>query len=174
MVQKKIDISLRDARMDEREAMRAVTLAAYEEYAKIIPAPFWEGYRKNILEAVEEEGLAQHVVAEYAGKIVGSVLLYPPAQSAYGDSVEKGEAVPEMRLLAVDPAMRGHGIGNALTQECIERARRMGAPALGLHTADIMQTAMQMYERMGFVRVPELDFHPTENTTIKGYRLYFA
>jgi hypothetical protein len=49
----------------------------------------------------------------------------------------------------------------------------MGAPALGLHTTDMMQTAMQMYERMGFVRVPELDFHPTENTTIKGYRLYF-
>ncbi len=171
MVQKKIDISIRDARADEREAMRTVTVAAYEEYAKIMPM-FWDGYKKNIMEAIEEEGPAQHIVAEYVGKIVGSVLLYPPAQSAYGDSVEKGEGVPEMRLLAVDPAMRGHGIGNALTRKCVERARRMGAPALGLHTTDMMQTAMQMYERMGFVRVPELDFHPTENTTIKGYRLY--
>ena len=29
----------------------------------------------------------------------------------------------------------------------------------------------QTYERMGFVHAPELDFHPTENTVIKGYRL---
>lgn len=173
MVQKKIDISIRDARADEREAMHTVTVAAYEEYAKIIPPPFWDGYRKNIMEAIEEVGPTQHIVAEYAGKVVGSVLLYPPAQSVYGDNVEKGEAVPEMRLLAVDPAMRGHGIGNALTRECVERARRMGAPALGLHTTDMMQTAMQMYERMGFVRVPELDFHPGANTVVKGYRLYF-
>jgi hypothetical protein len=35
----------------------------------------------------------------------------------------------------------------------------------------MMQTAMQMYERMGFVRAPEFDFRPTENTVIKGYRL---
>ncbi|MBA2681380.1 MAG: GNAT family N-acetyltransferase [Ktedonobacteraceae bacterium] len=173
MVQKKIDISLRDAREGDREAMRTVTLAAYEQYAKVIPPAFWDDYRKNIIETIEE-GPAQRIVAEYAGRVVGSVLLYPPAQSAYGESAEKEAAVPEMRLLAVDPAMRGHGIGNALTWECVERARQMGAPALGLHTADIMQTAMQMYERMGFVRVPELDFHPTENTTIKGYRLYFA
>lgn len=174
MVQKSIDISIRDVRPDEREAMRAVTLAAYEEYAKVIPPAFWEVYQQNIVEAIEDEELAQHIVAEYAGKIVGSVLLYPPTGSAYGDNVEKGAAVPEMRLLAVDPSMRGHGIGGALTRECIQRAQSFGASALGLHTTDMMQTAMQMYERMGFVRVPELDFHPTENTTIKGYRLYFA
>ena len=173
MVQRKIDISIREAREGDRAAAQEVTLAAYEEYAKIMPPPFWEGYKNNIMEAIDEVGSAQHVVAEYAGKIVGSVLLYPPAASAYGASADGGASVPEMRLLAVDPVLRGHGIGNALTRECVQRARQLGAPALGLHTTDMMQTAMQMYERMGFVRVPELDFHPTENTVIKGYRLYF-
>jgi GNAT superfamily N-acetyltransferase len=110
-------------------------------------------------------------VAEYAGKIVGSVLLYPPEASAYGAATDESTSLPEMRLLAVIPAMRGHGIGTALTRECVQRARRAGAPVLGLHTADMMQTAMQMYERMGFVRAPEFDFHPSENTVIKGYRL---
>ncbi len=152
-------------------AARKVTLAAYEEYAKSVPPVFWEGYRKNIVESLDEKGPAQHIVAEYAGKIVGSVLLYPPAASAYGAAAAESTAIPEMRLLAVIPAMRGHGIGTALTRECVQRAQRAGAPALGLHTTDMMQTAMQMYERMGFVRAPEFDFHPTENTLIKGYRL---
>ena len=101
---------------------------------------------------------------------MGSVLLYPPAASAYGADSGGSTAIPEMRLLAVNPAMRGHGIGTALTRECVQRAQRAGAPALGLHTVDIMQTAMQMYERMGFVRVPEFDFHQLKNVVIKGYR----
>jgi hypothetical protein len=29
---------------------------------------------------------------------------------------------------------------------------------------------MHLYERMGFVRAPELDFHPAKDVTIKGYR----
>jgi len=45
-----------------------------------------------------------------------------------------------------------------------------GAPALTLHTHEIMAVAMRMYERMGFVRAPELDFHPAPDVTIKGYR----
>ncbi len=171
MAQKSTNISIRDALEGDREAAREVTLAAYEEYAKIIPPLFWEGYRKNIVESLDEKGPAQHIVAEYAGKIVGSVLLYPPAASAYGAAADESTAIPEMRLLAVIPTMRGHGIGTALTRECVQRAQRAGAPALGLHTTDMMQTAMQMYERMGFVRTPEFDFHPTENTLIKGYRL---
>ena len=171
MAQKSTHISIRDALEGDREAAREVTLAAYEEYAKIIPPVFWEGYRKNIVASLGEKGPAQHIVAEYAGKIVGSVLLYPPEASAYGAATDESTFLPEMRLLAVHPAMRGHGIGTALTRECVQRAQRAGASALGLHTTDLMQTAMQMYERMGFVRVPEFDFHPTKNVVIKGYRL---
>jgi ribosomal protein S18 acetylase RimI-like enzyme len=67
--------------------------------------------------------------------------------------------------------MRGQGIGTELTLECVRRAERAGASALGLHTTDAMQAAIQIYERMGFVHVPELDWHPTDSTVIKGYRL---
>jgi ribosomal protein S18 acetylase RimI-like enzyme len=56
-------------------------------------------------------------------------------------------------------------------RECIRRARRSGAPALTLHTHEMMAVAMRMYERMGFIRAPELDFHPAKDITIKGYRL---
>jgi hypothetical protein len=56
-------------------------------------------------------------------------------------------------------------------KECIGRARRLGAACLNLHTTDMMQVAMRMYERMGFARAPELDFHPDPSVTVKAYRL---
>jgi ribosomal protein S18 acetylase RimI-like enzyme len=56
-------------------------------------------------------------------------------------------------------------------QECVRRARGSGTGALTLHTTDLMRTAMRMYERMGFVRAAELDFHPAPGLTVKGFRL---
>ncbi|HLI69603.1 MAG TPA: hypothetical protein VKV19_07570, partial [Ktedonobacteraceae bacterium] len=37
MMNKRINLSVRDARDDERAAIRTVTLAAYEEYAAVMP-----------------------------------------------------------------------------------------------------------------------------------------
>jgi hypothetical protein len=56
-------------------------------------------------------------------------------------------------------------------QECVGRVRRAGGRVLSLHTTDLMHTARRMYERMGFVRAPELDFRPTPDTTVLGFRL---
>jgi hypothetical protein len=80
-------------------------------------------------------------------------------------------AEPEVRLLAVAPAARGRGVGAALMDECVRRACQSGAAVLTLHTTDIMQAAVRLYERLGFRRAPELDIQPAPGVTIKGYRL---
>jgi predicted N-acetyltransferase YhbS len=115
-------------------------------------------------------GPAEQIVAERAGAIVGAVLLLPAGIQTGPPGSTFSLKWPEVRLLAVVPVARGHGVGAALTRECVLRARRAGASAITLHTADIMATAMHLYERLGFVRAPELDFHPVENVTIKGFR----
>jgi ribosomal protein S18 acetylase RimI-like enzyme len=78
---------------------------------------------------------------------------------------------PEIRLLAVTPAARGRGVGAALMRECVRRARQSGEAVLSLHTTQLMQAAVRMYARLGFVRAPELDFHPAPGVTLEGYRL---
>ena len=80
-------------------------------------------------------------------------------------------AFPEVRLLAVAPSARGQGIGARLMDECVRRARESRATALTLHTTDVMRAAMRLYERLGFRRVPELDFEPAPGVTVKGFRL---
>ena len=166
---------LRDARPADRAAIEAVTLAAYAQYAPQVPA-IWEGYRHNIVTTLADVGKAEQIVAEAAGAVVGAVLLYPPGAGMYGvtPGAPAHSPSPEVRLLAVAPAARGQGVGAALMRECVARARRAGAPALTLHTTDMMTSAMRMYEAMGFVRAPELDFHPAPTFQVKGYRLPLA
>jgi len=163
-------LRIRDARADNRGAIRDVTLAAYDEYSAVMPPPAWEQYRRHLLATLDIEGPVERIVAERAGAIVGSVLLFPPAASAYAGAAASAEC-PEVRLLAVAPAARGQSVGTALMDECVRRARRAGAAALGLHTMDMMRAAARMYERMGFVRVPDLDFIPAMGVLVKGYRL---
>jgi hypothetical protein len=52
------------------------------------------------------------------------------------------------------PGRQGLGIGYALMQVCLDRARAAGAAVLCLHTAEFMTTAAAMYQAMGFRRVP--------------------
>jgi ribosomal protein S18 acetylase RimI-like enzyme len=58
---------------------------------------------------------------------------------------------PVIRMLSVDTPYRGHGIGRALTLECVRRAERDGSPVIALHTSSIMEVALPMYTRMGFM-----------------------
>jgi predicted N-acetyltransferase YhbS len=165
------NLHIRDARDSDRDAIRGVTVSAYQEYAVPMSA-HWEGYRQGILATLADVKPAEQIVAEQDGAIVGTVLLFPAGTvftAPNGASVTL--AWPEVRLLAVAPAARGRGIGAALVRECIRRARQSGAAVMTLHTTDVMRVAMGMYERMGFVRAPELDFHPAPDVTVKGYRI---
>jgi GNAT superfamily N-acetyltransferase len=164
-------LRIRDARSDDRGAVETVTLAAYEQYAVLMPA-HWDGYRQNILATLAAVQPDAQIVAEEEGRIVGTVLLYPTGSVMArpgGGSTTLAE--PEVRLLAVAPEARGRGVGVALMHVCVRRARQSGAAALTLHTTDVMQAAMRLYERLGFRRAPELDIQPAPGVTIKGYRL---
>ena len=108
---------IRDALPSEREAMLAVTLAAYGQYAPLMPTILWEGYRTNIIEALTTPDPVERIVAERGGMLVGSVLLYPPRAATYADHANT-PAVPEIRLLAVQPEARGQGVARALMAEC--------------------------------------------------------
>lgn len=164
------DVVVRDARPDERDAIAALTLRVYEEYATIMAPGAWAGLRDAVREALAADAPADRIVAERARRVVGSVMLFPPAVDAYG-ALAASAPWPELRLLAVDPVERGRGTGQRLVEECIRRARASGATALGLHTSRSMAAAMRMYRRMGFVRAPEWDFQPPGAELVEGYRL---
>jgi GNAT superfamily N-acetyltransferase len=167
-------LRIREARPSDHDVVSVLTLAAYQEYAPLMPT-HWDGYRQNILTTLADVKPAEQIVAEQDGQVVGTVLLYPAGTVfSSADGLQVTLRWPEVRLLAVTPGARGQGVGTALMRECVRRARQAGAAALTLHTTDIMQTAIRLYERMGFTRASELDFHPAPDVTVKGYRLNLA
>lgn len=168
-------LQIRRATPEDIEPARAVLRAAYVEYEDAFPAGNWAPYLADILDLEGRAEASELIVAEADGAIAGCVSYFPPGAKASYPSDSFSEHWPPQwaafRLLAVDPAKRGRGVGRLLTLECIDDARAAGAPALGLHTTAPMRIARAMYERMGFERAPRYDFRPGPEVLVEAYRL---
>ena len=78
-------------------------------------------------------------IAEADGERVGSILC-----------VRKSDTVAQLRLLYVDPAARGLGIGATLVEECLQFARAAGYTEIMLWTNSVLAGARRIYQRAGF------------------------
>lgn len=101
-------------------------------------------------------------------RVVGTLTWCPPG-SPLQEVAGPGEG--EFRVLAVDPAAQGTGVGRLLARAAIDRARADGLPALALSSSDWMTTAHALYRSLGFVRTPERDWSPREDVHLLTYRL---
>ena len=166
-------LRIREAGADDHAAVEVVTLAAYEQYASVLPAPLWTAYRANILAALAEAPPGRGARCPPRGPPLPRSAPRPAgtAMTEPGTDREWRIGEPEVRLLAVPPAGRGRGVGRRLMEECIRRTRAAGTATMTLHTTDMMRAAMTLYERMGFRRAPEIDFRPAPSVLVKGYRL---
>lgn len=164
-------LQIREALSNEMEWVRDQRVRAYEEHAQKVPVAHWNALKKAILADSDIQDGVEFLVAELDGEVVGSIVLYPAKSDAYDGLVDELD-YPEIRMLAVSPQSRSKGIAEALVNECIHRAKQKEYKYIGLHTADFMTSAMRLYERIGFERLPEFDFEPAnDGIIVKAYRL---
>jgi ribosomal protein S18 acetylase RimI-like enzyme len=107
-------------------------------------------------------------VEDGSGQVLGSVTFAAPG-TPYAEVSAGDEG--EFRMLAVSHAARGQGVGEALVRRCIDRARELGLSGLAMSTQPSMAPAHRVYERLGFLRLPERDWEPVPGVSLLAYHL---
>ena len=83
-------------------------------------------------------------IAEAGGRRAGCVFC-----------VAADETTAQLRLLLVDPAARGYGLGGRLVDECLAFARAAGYARMKLWTNHPLVAARHLYLARGFTRTQE-------------------
>jgi GNAT superfamily N-acetyltransferase len=159
-------VIVRDALPGELAEVGEIRVAAYVADGFMSPD---SGYAPT-LRALGGDGDGEILVAvdESGGRMLGTVTLqfWP-----HGGEIGVGRDEAEIRALAVVPGEQGRGTGTALLKAVIERAERAGVRRLLLLTQQEMKTAQRMYQRAGFLRLPDRDWSPVEGVNLLAYGL---
>ncbi len=141
-----MEFTIRPFRPEEGAAVNALALSAFAEYRQHYTD--WEAIAHHLGNMAALAASGELLVAAWEGGIAGAVVYVAPHRPKQAFFPPEW---PILRMLVSAPSLRGQGIGRALTEACIARARRDGAPLIALHTSPIMQVALPLYLRMGFV-----------------------
>jgi ribosomal protein S18 acetylase RimI-like enzyme len=123
-------------------------------------------YVPILADAAARAELAELLVARDGEAIVGSVALVLDGE--FGEVLHSPDEAG-FRMLVVDRAARGRGIGELLVTACLDRAREAGKRRMVISTDRRMTTAHRLYERLGFSRLPERDWVPLPGVELLVY-----
>ncbi len=110
-----------------------------------------------------EPGLARSPIApeQLSPPGGGFVVLYEDGRAVAGGGVKRlDERACEIKRMYVAPAARGRGLGRALLEALEDLGRELGYAVARLDTGAKQPGARRMYERAGYVEVPDYNGNP--------------
>ncbi|MGZ4431109.1 MAG: GNAT family N-acetyltransferase [Gaiellales bacterium] len=158
---------IRHVHETEHGALADLTEAAYRAVPGEGPSASYTAVLRDVADRVRHAEVA--VAVDDAGEILGGVTYVADPASPYAEFEAADEAC--FRMLAVDPRAQGRGVGAALVEWCIARARANGKMRLSLLTTPSMAPAHRLYERFGFRRAPEFDMIVERRLELRAYVL---
>ena len=137
----------------DHPAIREVVIAAYRQYADLIPPDIFTAYLADLLDLDTHARHGRLFVVEAGERVCAFAAFYP-------DGLTQGfpPGWVSGRALAVHPDARGNGAARALLATGEHLALQAGAPVFAFHTHSYMTGARGLYERVGYRRAPDFDF----------------
>jgi ribosomal protein S18 acetylase RimI-like enzyme len=155
-------LSVEPARPEDYDRIAELTVGVYVD-GRLAS----EGYTPQLADVAGRASRSELLVVRDAeGRVVGSVALV--LSGDFGEVTASDEEAA-FRMLVVDPAARGQGVGQLLVSTCLERARAAGKRRMVISTDPRMTTAHRLYERLGFIRLPDRDWSPMPGTDLLVY-----
>jgi len=111
-----------------------------------------------VVEPFDEEVLGnpeRHILAD-GGRILFALHGERDRMRAVGTVALRhdGDGVYELTKMAVEPGLRGGGIGRALLLAAIELYQQLQGRELYLESSSVLEPALRLYESAGFVHHP--------------------
>ncbi|MBI3130178.1 MAG: GNAT family N-acetyltransferase [Acidobacteria bacterium] len=167
-------LSINDLRPQDSDTLGRLMVEVYsnlEGFPTPDEQPAYYELLANLGRFADKPGCRVLVAHSPEGDLVGGVVYFGDmAQYGSGGTATQERNASGIRLLGIDPRLRGLGAGRALTEACIRLAREAGHGQVILHTTQAMRTAWGLYERMGFRRSEDLDFLQ-QGFPVFGFRL---
>jgi ribosomal protein S18 acetylase RimI-like enzyme len=162
---------IRPAREEEYDAVGALTVAGYDAdgYLTYPDGTYDQGYAGWLADAASRAQNSTLLVAFDGDQLVGTVTWCP-----YGSADAQLAKEPhqgEFRTLSIAPEARGRGVGRALVEHCLERARSAGLTEVLLFSLREMVPAHRLYAGLGFARRPDLDWTPEPDVELWAFSL---
>ena len=139
--------------------------------------PYFEALNRRWIEAYFEMESADYETLQNAQTYIidrgGAVLFAESAEDGGGGIIvgavalkPAGNNIFELAKMAVAENYRGRGIGEKLCRAALEKAALLGARKVILYTNSILEPALRLYRRIGFVQIP-LENSDYERSDIK-------
>lgn len=158
------DVEIRRVRPEEQVATGDLVEAAYAAGGLLDND---RGYGAHVRDVTGRAGQVPVLVALREGRIVGSVTICP-AGSGWSELARPGEV--EFRFLGVSPDAQGTGVARALVGAVEAYAVEHGLERLVLCVISDNIAAEAVYERMGFVRMPDRDWWPAPEVHLRAWQ----
>jgi ribosomal protein S18 acetylase RimI-like enzyme len=158
-------ITVRPAHTSELPLVGDITAAAYAADGLLVED---DPYVAHLRDAATRAREAELYVGLLDDEVAGTVTFCPEG-SPWCEIAQPGEG--EFRMLAVAPQSRRRGVAESLVGVCLERSRELGYHAVVLSSLAEQQAAHRIYQRLGFVRVPDRDWSPHPGVDLMGFRL---
>ena len=148
-----------------KNAMRSAANQAAGPGAEVVPfrdelQPAFERLNREWIEAYfTVEPADREVLGDPRGKIIdsgGEVFFVLHRGQVQGTCAVLRHSPQECEIakMAVTPESRGLGFGDLLMEASIAFARRIGASRISIVSNTVLETALRLYRKHGFVQVP--------------------